>query len=277
MRISDITCRESSAACGGEEYASSHHLVLTRGGVFVKHVGRQETVAEPTHALFFNAGEPYRVSHPGPHGDDCTVISAPTELWRELTAADPGGPSHDQGPFAVPRGPLRPELVAGYARLRQRIRSRVSQSLEIEETTLRLLRATVRDAYATQGIPSCPGASRHPAFGSRRRAQRDLAESTRLILARNPAYNHSLGELARALGVSPFHLAHVFRRETGVPIHRHLLSLRLALAINRLLERAEGLSTIAHSLGFSSHSHFTTLFSREFGSSPSKLRPHVCA
>lgn len=58
-----------------------------------------------------------------------------------------------------------------------------------------------------------------------------------------------------------------------MPIHRYLLSLRLALALDRLLDRSVGLSAIAYSLGFSSHSHFTTLFRRAFGLSPSELGP----
>jgi AraC-like DNA-binding protein len=82
----------------------------------------------------------------------------------------------------------------------------------------------------------------------------------------------TLPELARRVGASPFHLARVFREETGLPIHRYLVHLRLALAWDRLLDGDESLSTIAHAVGFSSHSHFSTVFRRVFARSPSSLR-----
>jgi len=39
-----------------------------------------------------------------------------------------------------------------------------------------------------------------------------------------------------------------------------------------VLDRTDHLSTIAHSLGFSSHAHFTTTFQRAFGHTPSAVR-----
>lgn len=43
-------------------------------------------------------------------------------------------------------------------------------------------------------------------------------------------------------------------------------------ALERLAEGADSLSRLALDLGFSSHSHFTTLFHRVFGVPPSVLK-----
>src|SRR5437868_14442757 len=86
LRIIDMTCRAPVSPRGPEEYASGHHCVFTRAGVFVKHQGRRQIVAESTHALFFNRAEPYQVSHPIVGGDDCTVIRCTDDMWAELVA-----------------------------------------------------------------------------------------------------------------------------------------------------------------------------------------------
>lgn len=81
--------------------------------------------------------------------------------------------------------------------------------------------------------------------------------------------------IARAVGYAPFHLARLFRRETGVPIHRYLVRLRLRLALERLAEDGRGLTSLALDLGFADHNHFTNAFRREFGTAPARLRPRV--
>jgi len=72
--------------------------------------------------------------------------------------------------------------------------------------------------------------------------------------------------------VSPFHLARIFQQQTGVPVHRYLTQLRLRASMERLAEGASDLTALALELGFSSHSHFTDAFRREFGKAPSEIR-----
>jgi hypothetical protein len=48
-------------------------------GVYVRHLGQDQAVAEANQVLFFNASEGYRISHPVPGGDGSLtlVISEP--------------------------------------------------------------------------------------------------------------------------------------------------------------------------------------------------------
>jgi AraC-like DNA-binding protein len=78
--------------------------------------------------------------------------------------------------------------------------------------------------------------------------------------------------MARAVHASPFHLARIFQQRTGVPVHRYLTQLRLRAALERLADGADDLTALALELGFSSHSHFTDSFRREFGCAPSTVR-----
>ena len=71
VQIHDVRCRLHDRACAPEEVALSHQIVFPRRGAFVRHVRGEHLLADPTEVLFFTRGEPYRVTHPLPGGDDC--------------------------------------------------------------------------------------------------------------------------------------------------------------------------------------------------------------
>jgi AraC-like DNA-binding protein len=73
------------------------------------------------------------------------------------------------------------------------------------------------------------------------------------------------------VNASPFNFARIFQQQTGLPLHRYLTHLRLRAALERLPE-TDDITTLALDLGFSSHSHFTDVFRREFGKTPSEYR-----
>src|SRR5262249_48871565 len=92
------------------------------------------------------------------------------------------------------------------------------------------------------------------------------------LLARQFREPLALADIASAVGSSPFHLCRLFRRETGLSIHRYLSRLRLRAALELLPEYNGELTRLAVDLGFSSHSHFSDVFHREFSLAPSELR-----
>jgi AraC-like DNA-binding protein len=98
-----------------------------------------------------------------------------------------------------------------------------------------------------------------------------LAEAAKSRLAQSPAEPLPLQELARALHTSPFHLARVFRAETGFSVNGYRSAFRLRIALSRLAGGGGGLVSLPLELGFSSHSHFTDTFRPEFGVVPSTL------
>ena len=103
-------------------------------------------------------------------------------------------------------------------------------------------------------------------------AHRDLADRACALLAADPAATHRLHDIARTLGVSPFYLARIFHAQIGVSLHRYLLQIRLGLALEQIAAGERNLSTLAVSLGFATHSHFSATFRRTFGSSPRAMR-----
>jgi AraC-like DNA-binding protein len=106
----------------------------------------------------------------------------------------------------------------------------------------------------------------------KRRNRRALAEAVKRVIDAAPSAPHRIQHMAAELGVSPFHLSRVFRAEAGISVHQYLLRIRMQQALSKLHAGEAQLSRLALDLGFSSHSHFSTMFRRHFGESPAQVR-----
>jgi AraC-like DNA-binding protein len=265
--IYDVCCRPECRGHGPEEHSSAHHIVFPLSGVFVKRVAGRQLVADPNHVLFFNQAEPYRVAHPVDGGDDCTVFEFRPELLLE--AISPYHPRIEQGPgrpFEFTHTLSNNRVFHFQHRVRQRLLSGVADDLTVEEFSLDLLAAVLRHTYLGRGIR--PVRRRATTL----RVHREQAERTRLLLCERFAENLGLEDIARAVHSSPFHLARIFRRETGLAIHQYRNRLRLRAALKRLVEQENDLTALALDLGFASHSHLSDTFRRAFGVAPSACR-----
>lgn len=104
-----------------------------------------------------------------------------------------------------------------------------------------------------------------PGGAGRRALVHPATNRARYLIEREPQRPWSLGELARAAGVSPSHLRRCFRRDLGVPPRRFVLKTRLECACRLLAESDVPVTTLALELGFSSSQHFAQVFRRQIG------------
>lgn len=82
----------------------------------------------------------------------------------------------------------------------------------------------------------------------------------------------TLQDLAAATGLSRMHFAAQFRAATGMRPHEYLLKRRIQRA-EELLKRVEvSLVDVALTVGFQTQAHFTTVFKRFAGDTPSQWR-----
>jgi AraC family transcriptional regulator len=184
-------------------------------------------------------------------------------LLRDAGHFDAGDPER---PFPVPVAapPVAATvLLYGLARALRDDAGRTREPIAVQERMLGLARAALGGARGRGSIAR---------RASTRRDHAERVEALRLLLARSPGERHDLATLARRLHTSAFHLARTFRAETGTSIHRHLVELRLRLALERLAGGERDLSALAHELGFADHSHLTRACRRHLGSAPSVLR-----
>jgi AraC-like DNA-binding protein len=90
--------------------------------------------------------------------------------------------------------------------------------------------------------------------------------------------NHSVHDIAAAIGTSPFHLCRVFHACVGRTLHHYRTELRIRVGLEALetaAERGATLSSVAHDLGFASHPHYADVMRKLAGVTPSGARALV--
>jgi AraC-like DNA-binding protein len=225
------------------------HVVFPRTPVVIEQAGAHPVLVTPNDVVYYRPHQRYRRELRDARGD--------RSLWIEI-APEMG---------AVPSGPARPGDARTYllaVSLAGHLRAEPDPDrLLAEEAALRLLDEAVGGS-----------APRAAARRARTRAEHaDLAEAAKELLAARMAEPLSLREIAAALFVSPFHLARVFRSQTGFSLTGYIHGLRLRAAVERLAaEPGTDLSRLAVDLGYCSASHFSGRFSSAFGGPPSSLR-----
>jgi len=260
LRVEDYRCDGRSAST--DERIDGFELVFVRRGAFQVESARGRALADAQSMLLFHRGEQFRVTHPANCGDHCLIVGFDESLLADLFSRTPllddGRP---EAPFAALHVACPPGLHAAALRLAKRLVAQGGDPLLAAEELAPLV------ARALETAPVAESASRRESAEAS-----DLAEAVRLALARRLGDRLPLAELAAPLGVSPYHLARVFRRQTGTSIHQYRLELRLREAFGRLLAGERDLTGLALDLGFADHAHFTNAFRRRFGLPPSRAR-----
>jgi AraC family transcriptional regulator len=256
VAVRDVLCVGRCRHESSEEAADTTRLVFPYRGIYIRHVGRAESVAEPNHVIFFNNGEPYRISHPVVGGDSCLSIGVAAETLLELAPTECLQTS-DWAVFTQPRLPIDTKTQALAALLRHRLHSGLCGQLEAETLTLELLQRTLgrRDRHTRNSNT----------------VRQKLVDRAKLLVASDLSRRWSLAEIATEIGISPVYLTHVFQKVEGIPLYRYQLQLRLAQALG-LLSDYHNFSDLAFALGFSSHSHFSAAFKQAYGQTPSAFR-----
>ncbi len=270
IRVRDYRCRACRSGPTVEEHSHSNDIVLLRHGAFSKHFGRRCQTADTNQAVFFSKGSTYRVSHPADCGDRGTVfVPAPHVLNDIIRELDPALSDCSEQAFPFVTGPCEADVFWRHRELVQRLKTAQSNPLEplwADVTALQLVADVLKAAFARHGLPR----KRHRNGTDTDHANR--VEAAKTYLAGRLAEHLTLEDVARAVHTSPFHLARIFQQRTGVPVHRYLTQLRLRTSFERLSDDAENLTALALELGYSSHSHFSDAFRREFGRTPSEVR-----
>jgi AraC-like DNA-binding protein len=241
------------------ECASHTHLVFPFRGVYLRHVGRDQAVADANHVLFFNKNQGYQVSHPVAGGDTSLVLSLAEPILAELA---PRPLLAGTTPLEFNQQHLRIDARAQalVMLLRHSLEIGSIEALEAEGLSLTLVSRAIS-----------PRTSR--ASGATW-ARRRLVDRVKVLLAGDLSRRWTLSEIAAEIGGSPVYLTQVFQQVEGLPLYRYQLRLRLARALD-LAAGHENLAGLAQDLGFSSHSHFTAAFKQAYGMTPSEFHASV--
>lgn len=241
--------------------ARNYCFVFPRNACWIEHEGQRPFVADATTVPLYNPGRPYRRGAIDPNGDCTDWFGVHPDILRDVvTTFDSKTASKSDRLFR--RGVV--DAPAGLFLTQRQVFDHVKRTASpdamfVEESVLSMLFEVLGRTYDVSGRNelSHSGAA--------------LAEQARVHLARTYLAKESIGDVASAIGVSPFHLCRVFRRETGHSLHRYRTELRLRWSLQPLADDVDIL-TVALAAGFSHHSHFTSAFRRTFGVPPSEFR-----
>jgi AraC-like DNA-binding protein len=257
--VRNVDCRGTCRHRSAEECASHTHLVYPYRGVYLRHVGGDQAVADANHVLFFNEGQGYQVSHPVTGGDASLVLSVNDVMLRELA---PKTLVCEGARFAFNQQHLRIDARAQalVMLLKHSLQNGSIEPLEAEGLSLTLVSRTLGPRTSR-----VQGASY---------ARRRLVDRVKVLLAGDLSRRWTLGEIAAEMKGSAVYLTQVFQQVEGLPLYRYHLRLRLARALDLIAAR-DDLSGLAQDVGFSSHSHFSAAFKQHYGVSPAEFRANA--
>jgi AraC-like DNA-binding protein len=250
VALGTFRCPASHAMFRDSGPCTHHTIVFPRTSTVIHHDGAASFTASPNCATLCNQHQEYTRTAVS-SSDDCDWLVIADDVLVEATGGD------ERRPFRATHVPVDSATYLRQRRLFDRVTT--LDPLAVDEEVI-----AIGERIA--------GTQRPPGIST---AMRDRVESLKQTICAAPARRFSLRVLAAAADCSPFHLCRAFRAVTGNSITSYQHALRLRLALPLLRDTSCDLSDIALRLGFASHSHFTALFRRHFGVTPSRYRDGI--
>jgi AraC family transcriptional regulator len=224
-------------------------------------------VADPTVSTIYNPGQEYTRAELSADGDRCDWLAvSPAIALAIAETLDSRAQDRPDKPFTRELAPVDARLYLAQRRFFTKLERGDVDPFEAEEKIVAFVATVLRNAYGS----TCRNLARLDED-----TQRDLVQRARAEIAKSVTEHVTLDLLASRLGVSVFHLCRIFRERTGTTMHKYRLELRLRLALERLSESHADLSRVALDLGFSSHSHFSSMLRGYYGKTPTAVRQMV--
>ncbi len=252
--VEDVSCPGHGPGWSADEPVTRFGVVFPRAGVFRRRVDGVESVIDPVSGYVQRPDSEQRIAHPT-GGDRCTSISMPASALVSLVGDDrlPGG----RADLALA---IDPSVDLHHRELVARAR-RGAETDELAERAMAMLGGVL-----TSLAPNAIGAG----FPSGAERRRRLVDEVRQALHEEPGLG--LTELARRVGLSPFHLSRVFKQACGLTISSYRTRLRVRRALERLGEGEQDLARLAVDTGFADQAHLTRRVRSETGDTPGRLR-----
>ncbi len=284
--VDDVVCTCAPGDTPFEERHSDFRVAIVLAGSFQYRAaaGAGRVLMTPGSLLLGNVGQCFECGHEHGAGDRCLSFGYSPAYFERL-AADAGMPkgrmrtngAHGADgatrEFRLLRVPplrvLSPLLAHAAAGLHAAV------AWPWEELGLQLAARAVQ--LASGGSVSSDAASRTPRDAEARITRVVRVIEQQLRVGDAPL---TLGSLASAAGLSPYHFLRTFTRMTGVTPHQYILRAKLRAAAIRVAAAANAkIVDIALDSGFGDLSNFTRAFRAEFGVSPRRYRSisHVSA
>ncbi len=251
--VSDVVCTSGPHSRPFEERHTQPTIALVVAGTFQYRSGRECDLMMPGSVLLGNAGQSFECGHEHGVGDRCLSFSYTAEFFDRLAAE--AGSGSQGGRFRALRVPPIRSLSGLGARASAALAGSGEECWEQFAIQLGAKAVQLDCGTSPGGVTAQPGA---------------LARVTRIVrmMEAHPEDRHSLGNLAEAARLSPYHFLRTFEGLTGVTPHQYLLRTRLRRAAVQLRSKSGNILDVALDSGFGDISNFNRSFRAEFGTSP---------
>jgi AraC family transcriptional regulator len=268
VRIGLLRCPVSHHRFRHPPPTENYALVFPRTAVSVRRHDDVRFVADPSIVAFWNRSQCYSREALSDEGARADWFGFDQSLVLDVTRSfDPWAEDTPDRPLCIPYATTDAVLYLSQRRVISRALSGdVVSPLWFEESVLNLLRHALHNAYAERRVQFAPKEQRRLSI------HEEIIHRAEAAMAKHFREPLSLSEIAREAGCSSFHLARLFKRYRNSTLHAHCNTLRLRAALEYVLDTSLDLTQISFEVGFSSHSHFTWAFKRQFGVAPSSLR-----
>lgn len=243
-------------------------LVFTRSCVSVRRSDGVKFVADPTVVAFWNRNQEYERQALSPEGAIADWFAIDHEIvFDAVRSIDPHAEDSPSRPFRIAVARSDPHIYLSQRQLiRQLLKGEDTQPLLVEEAVLEILSKNVESAYHQWGRELVRTETFHQSL------QEEIVYRAEEFIAKYFREPLSITNIAKEAGASSFHLCRLFRKHRKVALHAHCNELRLRAALELVLDTRMDLTEVSLASGYSSHSHFTWAFKRQFGATPSALR-----
>lgn len=255
---------------GSMKPISGHLIVFPRTCVKITFDGHEPIVTNPNIVMLYNSGQLFQRDKVAEDGDRCEYFGyRPSVLMEALESYYPTIDPTPEQPFVwshtltTTSAFLQQRRLVSYLRTHRQI-----DLLYVNEVMLAILQQVIEHGLKMHTVPTYRLGVCHKA--QRRRKQIEVVREAQKLLSTRYDENLTLEQLSAELYISPFHLCRIFRKHTGMTIHQYLEQIRIRTAVELIPDCVDNLTHLAHTLGYSSHSHFTHAFRRAFGIPPSQ-------
>jgi AraC-like DNA-binding protein len=262
--FAELSCPPDDPDWGETNQVTRPIVALPVTPVWQSHDGADRLLVNQNDVVFHHPGSEYRRERFRDIGYRCLFFFPGTSLVHEMMAEVDRAALERPVIRFPPRAPLDGRTFGLSRMVARALHSGRAESSAAREVLYEVLRGAVRASYLE--APKVRGAS-----VATRRARREIVEEAKVVLTRRMAEPMSLDDLARALYVSPYHLARLFRSATGFSVHGYLVHLRLRAGLDRIQHVPGEIGALGLGLGYKSHSHFTASFRRAFGLTPTQV------
>jgi AraC family transcriptional regulator len=256
--VHDCVCRHTPRSPPLSGQYGRTRIAVMLAGAFAARTSQGAAVVGPGALLLVNAGSLYEYRHVDEGGDRSIVFEYEPALLAEVARSMGGRAGHPRlfEHAAVAASPASADAVA----------------LAREALCTGQPEALREAAFAVAAIACAADRTGAgvPLELSSRQARR-VAQALRYIDAHS-AGDCSLETLAAQARLSSFHFLRLFRALTGQTPRQVVIATRLRAAATALRSTRARIVDVALEVGFGDLSHFTSSFTRAFGTSPRRYR-----